>query len=438
MGFVAVLAAAIVPSCQPACVQVVPPAPAPPPETAPPPPPAPPAITSIAIDGQGNGHGRGLSAWGAYGLAVNGGWGWPDILGHYYSGTQFGNVGGSSIRVRLMALDNAGVVGIVSRNGTATWNGGSYGSIHAYEVAPNRYDVYGTYDVACPGVASVGWTLIGQGVAGPITVTTPLDQTATAAGDVLGLCRPDGTVVHYRGALIALEDGTGANRVVNEVLVENYLRGVVSREVSTSWGNAGGGAGMHALYAMAVAARSFGLSQRRYPYGQTCDTSACQVYGGAAYRATATAPTSHPTVQVCETGNLTFECANTNRAVADTAGVVRTWPSGAVISAEYSASHGPYSAGGSFPAVDDSASNVPQNRLYQWTRTIDAAAVAARYGLGTLTGAATERDPSTIYYGNWGNRVALTGTAGTAVVSAWDFRNAFGLPSPGFMISGVA
>ncbi|MET0580178.1 MAG: hypothetical protein ABW122_16085, partial [Ilumatobacteraceae bacterium] len=158
----------------------------------------------------------------------------------------------------------------------------------------------------------------------------------------------------------------------------------------------------------------------------------------AAYRSSAQAPTSHPTVRVCEVGNLTFECATTDRAVGDTAGVVRVWQSnGAIISGEYSASHGPRSAGGTYPPVEDTASNVPQNTLYRWTRNVDAATVAATYGLGTLTGARTERDPSTIYDGVWGHRVVLTGTAGSATVSAWDFRNAFGLPSPGFTILGV-
>ena len=425
MGFLAATAAALVQSCQPAC------------QPAPPPPPPP--VTSVVIDGQGNGHGRGLSAWGAYGLAVNASprWDWTQILDRYYGGTQFGNAANSPIRVRLMAMDDSPVMAVVAPNRTATWNGVSYGSIHVWEVGPNVYDVSGTSALACPGEASDGWVLVGDDVRGPITVTSPLDESSAASGDVLGLCQPDNSVIHYRGSLTATEDSSGANRIVNRVLVENYLRGVLSREVSTSWGNAGGGAGMNALYAMATAARSFALSQHRYSYGDTCDTSTCQVYGGAAYRANVNAPTSHPTVRVCETGNLTFECSNTNRAVGDTTGWVRTWPSGAIISAEYSATHGPYSAGGPFPPVDDSASNVPQNPLYQWTVTLDAAALAAHYGLGTLTAAATEHDRSSFLYLNWGNQVVLTGTAGTVVVSAWDFRNTFGLPSPGFVVRGV-
>ncbi|CAN5707700.1 MAG: SpoIID/LytB domain-containing protein [Ilumatobacteraceae bacterium] len=221
--------------------------------------------------------------------------------------------------------------------------------------------------------------------------------------------------------------------------MQNYLRGVISREVPASWGNAGGGAGMNSLGAQAVASRTFALSQNRYPtYGaQTCDTSSCQVYGGAAHRAAPTAPTSPPSYQVCESGNPTFECVNTNRAIAETSGVVRRWPNGQLVSTEYSSSHGPRSAGGPFPAVDDTASNAPGNSNYRWSRTVDATQIADRYGLGQLTAATTEPDPNTPYDGVWDNRVRLEGTLGSVVVSGGAFRSAFGFPSPGFTITGV-
>lgn len=391
---------------------------------------------SVVVDGQGSGHGRGLSQWGSYGSAVNRGWSWQQILDHYYGGTQAGPSGNSPIRVRLFALDDAPATGVVSTGGAAAWNGVQYSSVQARETSPNVYDIYGAPDLRCPTSAD-GWTVVALGVPGPVTFTTPLDETSAPAGEVLGLCQPNGTVVHYRGAITALNDAGGVNRTVNRTLVENYLRGVLSREVSTSWGNAGGGAGMNALKAQAVAARSFVLSQGRYAYAETCDSSSCQVYGGSAFRASPTAATSHPGVQVCETGNRTFECTNTNRAVVDTAGVVRRWPSGGIVSTDYSSSHGPRSAGGPFPAVDDTASNVPQNTSYLWNRSLNAATIAARYGLGQLTAATTERDPGTAYDGKWGNRVRLQGTTREVLVSAWDFKTAFGLPSLGFVISSV-
>lgn len=434
--------AVVVPSCQPACE---PEPPGPPGSTTIPTipttttTPSPSGIVSITVDGQGSGHGRGLSAWGNYGSAVTRGWSWQQILDHYYGGTAAGTRENSPIGIRLMALDGAPATGVVSATGQATWNGVVAASLQASETGPNTYTVAAASDLRCPNAVE-GWTVVAAGVPGPITFSTPIDETTGAAGNVLGLCQPNGSVIHYRGMITAINDSAGNNRTVNRARLENYLRGVLPREVSTSWGNAAGGAGMNALRAQSVAARSFALSQNRYPsFGaQTCDTTSCQVYGGAAYRASPAAAISQPgRFSVCETGNDTFECANTDRGIADTAGVVRVWPSGNVVSTEYSASHGPYSAGGPFPSVDDTASNVPGNPNYQWTRSIDAAAIASRYQLGELTAASTEPDPNTPYVGVWDHRVRLVGTLGTAVVSGWDFRNAFDLRSPGFAITGV-
>ena len=113
------------------------------------------------------------------------------------------------------------------------------------------------------------------------------------------------------------------------------------------------------------------------------------------------------------------------------------WPDGRITSTEFSASNGPRTAGGAFPPVDDPADDVPGNPLHRWTRQVDAAAVAARYGVGELQAAVTERDPSSPYDGIWGNRIRLQGSAGSVVVSALDFRNAFGLPSHGFVIREI-
>jgi hypothetical protein len=392
---------------------------------------------SITLDGQGSGHGRGLSAWGNYGSAVDLRWSWEEILGHYYGGTLPGTAGNTPVGIRLSALDGAVSTGVISTAGQAVWNGTRSTSLRATEIGPNVYDVYAAADLRCP-TTSTGWTLVAQAVAGPITFSTPRDASTALGGDVLGLCQPNGTVIHYRGTLTAINDSSGANRTVNRTPVEDYLRGVLSREVPTSWGNAAGGAGMNALRAQAVAARSFVHTQNRYPSigAQTCDTTSCQLYGGSAFRASATAPISQPS-RVCETGNDTYECANTNRAIVDTAGVVRRWPNGAIVSTEYAASHGPYSAGGPFPSVDDTASDVPGNPSYVWTRSIAADDLEDRYGLGDLTAASTEPDPDTPYVGRWDHRVRLVGTLRTVLVSGWDFRNAFGLRSPAFEISAI-
>jgi hypothetical protein len=273
------------------------------------------------------------------------------------------------------------------------------------------------------------WKLLGGDVTGPIRFSTSVDQSTGAAADVLGVCEPDGSITHYRGVVEFLHTGDG-NRVVNEVDVENYLRGVVPKESPASWGDAANGAGMNALRAQSVAARSYALTQGRYSYAGTCDTPSCQVYGGSAIRVNASTANS-----------VGVEHANTDSAIAATAGVVRFRAGTAeIVSTEFSASNGPRTAGGTFPAVDDEIyDDQPGNPLHRWTRIIDADAVMSRYGLSTAGAVRTEPappngDPRLDYEGIWGNRVNL-GNGST--VTAWDFRNAFGLPSPGFELIPV-
>ena len=105
---------------------------------------------------------------------------------------------------------------------------------------------------------------------------------------MLGVCSVGGAVNHYRGAIEVVHTASG-NRVVNDVLAESYVRGVIPKEIAASWAAAGNGAGANAVMAQAVAARSYGLAQNRSytydgsgtRYATTCDTTSCQVYGGS-------------------------------------------------------------------------------------------------------------------------------------------------------------
>ncbi|MFP5487435.1 MAG: SpoIID/LytB domain-containing protein, partial [Acidimicrobiia bacterium] len=281
---------------------------------------------------------------------------------------------------------------------------------------------------------TIGWTKLNTSpVVGPIRFTTTVNQSTAGPADVLGVCEPDGSVTHYRGTVELLSTSVG-NRVVNQVDVENYLRGVVPKESPASWGDAAGGKGINALMAQSVAARSYGLSQGRYDYASTCDTPSCQVYGGSAIRVNATTANS-----------VRVEHPNTDAAIEGTAGVVRRWPNnhptlaGRIVSTEFSASNGPRTAGGSFPAVDDPYDDQPGNPNHRWTRIIDADRLMDRYDLSAADAVRTEPAPPSSnpvlnYDGIWGNRVNL-GNGNT--ISAWDFRNAFGLPAPGFELIPV-
>ncbi len=265
--------------------------------------------------------------------------------------------------------------------------------------------------------AITSWTTLATNVAGPIRFTTTASEASAAPGEVLGLCQPDGSIVHYRGT-VEFADTSDGRRVINDLSVESYLRGVVPKESPAYWGDGGGGLGMNALRAQSVAARSYGLSQTRRSFAGTCDTSSCQVYGGAATRVS---PSS---------GVRPVEDARTDQAILDTAGVVRVWAgTNNLVSTEFSASNGARTAGGAFPPVDDPWDDQPGNPNHVWTRVIDADTIAAKYGLTSANNVVTARDADSPYDGIWANEVRLgNGTS----ISAWDFRNDFDLPAPGF------
>jgi hypothetical protein len=377
-------------------------------------------IVAYVARGVGNGHGRGLSQWGAFGRAVNGGQSWQQILDTYYGGTTSGQRSEPGFRVRLTRWDNAAELSVLSAVGGARWNGSApYDSLYARETSHNVFDVWASDSRGCAHTSEpqTGWIPLASNVAGPIVFSSDGDMATAHAGDVLGVCEASGSVTHYRGTVELRNSSDNSNRVINQLDVEQYLRGVIPREVPASWGSAGGGAGMNALRAQAVAARSYALNETRYSYAKTCDTSSCQVYGGAATRPS---PTS--------AGFVGVEHVLSNQGVADTASVVRL-RNGAVVSTEFSASNGPRTAGGSFPAVDDPWDDVPGNPLHTWTRVIDADAIATKYGLSNGNGIATIHDSGSGFDGIWANEIVRNGAL---LASAWDFRNAFGLPSPGF------
>lgn len=117
----------------------------------------------------------------------------------------------------------------------------------------------------------------------------------------------------YRGNVI-FRPYNGAITVINEVMADDYLCGVVAGEMPSGWP-------LEALKAQAVAARCFAFDNlgKHSSYGfDLCATTNCQVYGG-----------------------VSAEKESTNRAVEETAGIIATY-NGKVINALYGSSNGGY------------------------------------------------------------------------------------------------
>ncbi len=271
------------------------------------------------------------------------------------------------------------------------------------------------------GSAVAEWSNVQVSVSGPITLSVGENETSGNGAHAIGICSGN-RLTHYRGSVEFLQT-TDGTRLINQLSVENYLRGVIPKEVSASWGDAGGGAGMNALRAQAVAARSYALAQSRYIYAETCDTQSCQVYGGAGTRSSV------------DDEFLPVEKSQTDTAIIETSGKVRKWSSGSnsgtVASTEFSSSNGPTTAGGAFPSVADLGDSTSVNPNHTWTRVITSDELVAKYPTADLDLVATEVDPASAYEGIYSHRVRLNQNT---YVSANSFRQTFGLLSPGFSI----
>ncbi|MFT7473445.1 MAG: peptidoglycan hydrolase-like amidase [Verrucomicrobiales bacterium] len=223
---------------------------------------------------------------------------------------------------------------------------------------------------------------------------------------------------YYRGELRAVRND-GAQRTVNAVPVESYLRAVVPLEMPASWALLGDGAGAAALEAQAVSARSYSLGENRTAYALTCDTISCQVYGGRAVR---------------RSGVLTSnEHVLSNAAILSTAGSVRI-RDGEVARTEFSSSTGGWTAGGVFPAVEDLGDAVDINPNFVWTKNIEIADIEARWSGRRLDRIfVSERNG----LGQDGGRVfevTLEFGDETFTISGNNFRRAYGLKSDWFTI----
>jgi stage II sporulation protein D len=363
-----------------------------------------PDTASITLTGQGEGHGRGMSQYGAYSAARTG-VKYREILRTYYPRTRFKQARGS-IEVAIVGDDDRDLVvqhhdrlTVRSLASGRSWPADARGATR-WRVVRNAS---GANVVSFFNGQWRSWKTIRGAV-----------QLA-AGGRPLTLLTPDGKV-RYRGALRSAVDDFGDRVTVNVLPVEQYLRGVVPSEMrAATWPQ-------HALRAQAVASRTYAVWRRAHALDRAydiCDTALCQVYGGA----TAEYPTSDKAVRATAREILTFR--------------------GAPAFAEYSASNGGYTVYGGHPYLparkDPYEGTSPD--YYGWTVTVTADELEDFYGLENLTVIRiAERDGN----GRWGGRVTqlhLTteggSDPGTYSVGVPRFVSSFGLKTSLFTVESV-
>lgn len=232
-----------------------------------PPPPPPPAQTAVfTFTGRGWGHGVGMSQYGARGRALAG-WSAARILRSYYPGTSLGVVRGRPVRVLLSPSRRVAAV-----SSPAAWRaiGARAGG---RRVTPLPAGVAHRLRMLPDGRLALER---GRRRVAVFAGAVRLQAVARRGVVVWGPRRPEPTR-SYHGGLVAVPSG-GRFALVNVVGMQDYLRGVVPREMPADWGDDA----MAALEAQAVAARSYALSTMTptATYDVFADQRS-QVYGGA-------------------------------------------------------------------------------------------------------------------------------------------------------------
>lgn len=223
---------------------------------------------------------------------------------------------------------------------------------------------------------------------------------------------------NYRGSLEIRLSANGSLIVINELPVEQYLYGVVPREIPASFS-------AEALKAQAVAARTYtyaNLSKHMTNGYDLCSTTHCQVYGGVGQ-----------------------EDVRTNNAVDQTRGEVLTYD-GKLISALYHASSGGHTENAEnvwttplpyLKGVEDYDQDFPR---YNWNKSFTPEEIARELekinlDLGTIK---TIEPWGGIGVSGRPISVKITGSRGAIEMKSNNFRTLFDLPSTLFTIDQQA
>ncbi|WP_375493650.1 SpoIID/LytB domain-containing protein [uncultured Jatrophihabitans sp.] len=319
--------------------------------------------TKMVVTLHGEGHGHGMSQYGAKGAALAGR-SYRQIVAFYYPHTTLSYVRGTAIRVRLSGAGSTTTVGTASALSVS----GVAGTLPIAGIARYRLLAGGGHSETLQRLAArsgARWTTVRSGLPNGTTFWR-------RNGGAVRLMRTDGRSTTYYGTLRAIrKSGSGSASgvyTVNRVSLESYTAGVAPREMPASWPR-------QAVAAQAVAARTYGLYGVRHPRSANydiCDTTSCQVYGGH--------------VHFGPKGKLLW--GDDSQAARDSAGRVLTYK-GSVAFAQFSASNGGWTVSGGKPYLvterDPYDSKRSGDPFLSYNRTVGVSSVARYYGLSTVT-----------------------------------------------------
>ncbi len=338
------------------------------------------AASAFVIRGGGNGHGIGMSQYGALGYALHG-YGYAAILAHYYHGTALGTVSPDRTVTVLLQVGSASFSGADTAGGT-------------HRLRPGA-----TYSVVDGAAGTLRLSSGGRTVG---SFRAPLVVDGAGPVDLVGLGL-------YRGSLVFWPAPGGAVETVNSLGLEDYVRGVISAEMPPSWP-------AQALDAQAVAARTFAISVN--PESSHFDVypdTRSQMYRGVAAETRATnaavAATSNQVVTYRGKPVVTYFFSSSG---GHTESIQNEWPG---------ATPEPWLVGVPDP-YDDSGGNP----FYRWTVDLSIARATASLGglvKGSLVGIRVTKQglsPRVL-------AAQVVGTRGTRTVTGLQLQQQFNLMS---------
>ncbi len=346
------------------------------------------AATGFFISGGGDGHGIGMSQYGAYGYALHGK-DYRFILAHYYQGTALGTTNpAQTVRV-LISTGSAAFSGATSAGDKKLKAG------HTYSVRAMSDGTLALYDQ--------NGKKAGQ-FQSPLRVTGPAPLELVGHGP-------------YRGALEFRAVGGGV-QTVDALALDDYVRGVVAAEMPSSWSP-------EALKAQAVAARTYAITAN---------------IGGNGYAL-------YSDTRSQEYGGVGSETPSTDAAVAATRGQIVTY-NGAPATTFFFASSGGYTEDiqnvwlGSTPqrwlrGVADPYDGAGGNPYHRWSYQLSL--TAATHDLGSLV-KGTLVGVQVIKHGVSPRVVSaqVVGTRGRTSVSGPQLQSIFNLPSTYMIFSTIS
>jgi stage II sporulation protein D len=336
------------------------------------------AAAELYIRGGGEGHGIGMSQYGAYGYALHG-YDYRSILAHYYTGTAIGFINPErTVRV-LLSTGSASFSGATSAGDLALQEGATY-TVQA--------TADGSLRLLDAGGHSLG------------TLRAPVTASGSGPLTVPGHGR-------YRGQLQLRPDGQGGVETVNAVALDDYVRGVVAAEMPAGWA-------AQALEAQAVAARTYAITTTVGAAGYDLyDDTRSQMYGGVG-----------------------AETPATDAAVAATSGQIATYDGRPAVTYFFSSSGGytedvenvwpGASAEPWLRGVPDPYDNAGGDPYHRWGSQMSLAAAAsklARLVPGRLMGIAVTRhgvSPRIL-------QASVVGSRGAVAVTGDQLQSALGL-----------